>query len=65
MLIWSFGACRHQLFVQMVRKQQSSGHANGKLQRDSELTESGHLIRRSKPAEMPCYEDSSANDQNH
>jgi hypothetical protein len=49
--------CRHQLFVQMVREQQSKVHYDGSMQRDSELTESGHLIRRSKPAELPCYDE--------
>lgn len=47
----------HQLFVQMVREQQSQVHCDGSMQRDSELTESGHLIRRSKPAELPCYDE--------
>lgn len=50
-------SCRHQLFVQMVRDQQCKAAADGSLQRESELTASGHLIKRSKPAEMPCYDE--------
>lgn len=53
--------CRHQLFVQMVREQKQKSPCEGSMQRDSELTESGRLVSRSKPAELPCYdEDSSA-----
>lgn len=46
----------HQLFVQMVREQQAKAGSDGNLHRSSELTASGNLIRRSKPAEMPCYD---------
>lgn len=49
--------CRHQLFVQMVREQHSDTDRDGAIERGSELTQSGHLIHRSKPAEMPCYDE--------
>ena len=51
--------CRHQLFVQMVQEQQINTDLADTLTPSSDLTQSGHLIRRSKPAEMPCYEEDS------
>lgn len=48
---------RHQLFVQMVREQQGSAKADGTTERNSEVAHDGHLINKSKPAEMPCYEE--------
>ena len=41
----------------MVREQQSDIDRDGTIERSSELTQSGHLIKRSKPAEMPCYDE--------
>lgn len=51
----SMRVCRHQLFVQMVREQQGNA-SDSTAERTSEVTHD-HLIHKTKPAEMPCYEE--------
>ena len=48
---------RHQLFVQMVREQQGSADSDSMTERNSDVITHDHLIVKSKPAEMPCYEE--------
>ena len=41
----------------MVREQQGSADADGITERGSEVVHDDRLINKSKPAEMPCYEE--------
>ena len=49
--------CRHQLFVHMVREQLGSADPDCAMERGSEVIQHSHLVSKSKPAEMPCYEE--------
>lgn len=41
----------------MVLEQQGSADADGIMKQGSEAINQGHLISKSKPAGMPCYEE--------
>lgn len=41
----------------MVREQQSNANSDSMTERSSEAVQHGHLINKTKPAEMPCYEE--------
>ena len=41
----------------MVREQQGAADADGTTERGAEVVNDGSLINKSKPAEMPCYEE--------
>ena len=41
----------------MVREQQDNAGSDTTTERSSDVIQHDHLINKSKPAEMPCYEE--------